>query len=154
MKNLAIAAVVAVLGASGCGEREVDTDETVVTEPAAPLATPDTAAAPVSTACSQYGMIDRDGDNRISQAEFAAFRTGAFNDWDADDDNRITQADYERCWGAGGFYGGELGVYNTSFGAFDANSDTYLDENEFFGDRTFSTWDANRDGYLTEDEWL
>jgi len=153
--GIAIAAAGALL-LSACERAEVADDEVAATaplaEPAAPLGTPMTE--PTSAVCSTYGMIDRDADNRLSRTEYDAFSDTAFADWDADDDNRISEAEYSRCWAAGGFYGGDAGAYNTTFEAFDANNDGYLDENEFFGETAWDAWDANDDNYLTEDEWL
>lgn len=148
-------AVAGALALAACGEAELVDDNTVVAEEdiAQPLPAPATPA-PANVACSQLGLIDRDGDTRVTRAEYDAFGDGVFGDWDADDDNRISLAEYQRCWTAGGFYNGNVGDHTTTFEAFDANDDNFLTEDEFFGDASWRRWDADTDGALMEDDWL
>ena len=104
--------------------------------------------------CGSYGLIDRDGDGRISTAEWNGYRTSGYASWDANHDGRISRAEYANCWYGGGFYG----TYNRanwepSYTAFDANGDGYLSSNEYWSSTAWSQYDRNHDGVVDSSEW-
>ena len=98
--------------------------------------------------CSNFGMVDRNNNGIITQAEWGGFRTGVFNDWDANNDNRLSRAEFEQCWRGGGFRndaGFEGDDWDDNFGVFDDDGDGFLSDDEFFGDDEFGVFDEDDD---------
>lgn len=122
--------------------------------PPAPYSAPDAATAPVSSTCSPYGRLDRDGDGRVQRAEYDAFRSGVSSDWDEDNDDRISRAEFDACWNAGGWID-TPSVYNIDrvWRGFDVDADGFLTNDEFFGDDAFDVWDVDNDGALDLRDW-
>lgn len=116
---------------------------TSLTEPEGVFA----ASAMEPRMCSNFGMVDRDNNGIINQAEWGGFRSGVFNDWDMNDDGRLSRAEFEGCWRGGGFMnvGFDDDDWDDNFGAFDDDRDGFLDSNEFFGDDEFGLFDTDND---------
>jgi predicted small secreted protein len=105
-------------------------------------------------ACGSYGAMDRNGDGRISQAEYNDWRTGAYAMWDVNHDGRISRAEYANCWYGGGFYPAYTRAnYVPSWTAFDANGDGYLSADEYWNAQYWSRLDRNGDGVVDSTEW-
>ena len=105
-------------------------------------------------ACGSYGVIDRNGDGRISASEWNDYRTGAYRSWDVNGDGRISRAEYANCWYGGGFYPAyRQSDYVPSWTAFDANHDGYLSADEYWGASAWARLDVNHDGILDSSEW-
>src|SRR3954463_4833970 len=54
-------------------------------------------------ACGTYGPIDRNGDGRISQAEWNDWHSGGGGPGDPNHAGPISRAEYANCWYGGGF---------------------------------------------------
>jgi hypothetical protein len=67
-----------------------------------------------------------------------------------DDDLVETEESMGETWDNETF--GSTFASNNRFGEWDANGDTYLDENEY-NSGFFNTWDSNRDNTIDENEW-
>lgn len=105
-------------------------------------------------ACGSYGPIDRNGDGRISNAEWNDYRAGGYRGWDVNGDGRISRAEYANCWYGGGFYPSyKQAYYEPSWTAFDANHDGYLSSDEYWSARAWSSLDRNGDGVVDSSEW-
>jgi len=105
-------------------------------------------------ACGNYGAMDRNGDGRISQAEYNDYRTGAFAQWDTNHDGRISRAEYANCWYGGGFYPTyKRAAYEPSWTAWDTNHDGYLSNEEYWNAQYWSSLDRNGDGVIDSTEW-
>jgi predicted small secreted protein len=105
-------------------------------------------------ACGTYGVMDRNGDGRISNAEYNDYRTGAYAMWDTNRDGRISRAEYANCWYGGGFYTGyKRPNYEPSWTAFDTNHDGYLSNEEYWNAQYWSNLDTNHDGVIDSSEW-
>lgn len=109
--------------------------------------------------CIAYGKVDRDGDNRVSRAEWSRYR-GAFGAWDADDDGRISRAEYRACLpAAAGLDDGDgpLGIdwQEDDYGLHDADGDGLFDESEFWGVASFDRTDADSNDWIEREagEW-
>ena len=142
-----IAAAGAVVGLSACAQGPGGPQE-------AGLAAAPSQAAPV--ACSDFGLVDRDANGIITQAEWGGFGDAAFGDWDINNEYRISRSEFETCWRAGGFRNDaafEEDDWGVNFAAFDDDDDEFLDEDEFFGDEGFGLFDENDDSGLGLDEW-
>lgn len=105
-------------------------------------------------ACGTYGAMDRNGDGRISNAEYNDYRTGAYAMWDTNHDGRISRAEYANCWYGGGFYTGyKQAQYEPSWMAFDTNHDGYLSRDEYWNAQYWRSLDKNGDGVVDSSEW-
>jgi len=105
-------------------------------------------------ACGTYGPIDKNGDGRISQAEWNDWHSGGWRAWDTNGDGRISRAEYANCWYGGGFYPAyHQSAYEPSWMAFDANGDGYLSADEYWSATAWSRLDANGDGIVDSSEW-
>ena len=104
--------------------------------------------------CGSYGPVDKNGDGRISRAEYDMYRSGAYGSWDTNHDGRISQAEYANCWYGGGFYTNyNRANYQTSYGMFDANHDGYLSADEYYSASAWPGLDTNGDGVVDSSEW-
>src|SRR5437868_15501511 len=56
------------------------------------------------TVCGTYGMLDRNGDGRISRDEWIAYGPAEFASWDANHNGRIGKGEFSRCWYGGGLW--------------------------------------------------
>lgn len=98
---------------------------------------------------SAFAVWDRDGDQRLSEAEWqqgtAAWlnsaRVGTWDDWDADANGFVSPAEYNR----------ELHEHNL-YDTLDQNVSGILEPAEM-GDAWFRSLDSNRDTQLDQDEW-
>jgi predicted small secreted protein len=105
-------------------------------------------------ACGSYGAMDRNGDGRISNAEYNDYRTGAYAMWDTNRDGRISRAEYANCWYGGGFYSSyNRANYEPSWSVFDTNHDGYLSNDEYWNAQYWSSLDKNGDGVVDSTEW-
>lgn len=105
-------------------------------------------------ACGSYGPIDRNGDGRISNAEWNDYRASGFANWDTNRDGRISRAEYANCWYGGGFYNSyNRPSWEPSFNAFDTNRDGYLSPTEYWSSGSWSQYDRNHDGVVDSSEW-
>ena len=105
-------------------------------------------------ACGTYGSVDKNGDGRITRAEYDMYRAGAYGSWDSNHDGRVSQAEYANCWYGGGFYSNyNRANYQTSYGIFDANHDGYLSANEYYSAAAWPGLDTNGDGVVDSSEW-
>ena len=105
-------------------------------------------------ACGSYGLIDRNGDGRISRDEWTGFGGGAFGAWDANGNGRIGQGEFANCWYGGGFWN----TYNRAdwrpaFTALDLNGDGAITPNEFFSTTGWARLDPNNTGFITAWPW-
>lgn len=92
-------------------------------------------------------QLDKDGDGRLSRAEFVKIGRDTFGGWDINQNNRIEGIEFSR----------------SLFANWDANRDERLSPEEFsraaaFWDgllqgATFAQWDSNRDGTLALTEF-
>jgi len=106
------------------------------------------------TACGAYGPIDRDGDGRISNAEWNAYHAGAYRGWDLNGDGRISRREYANCWYGGGFYTTyNKAAYEPSWVAFDANHDGWISSDEYYSSAAWTSLDRNGDGIVDSSEW-
>ena len=104
--------------------------------------------------CGTYGPIDRNGDGRISTAEWNDYRTGAYRGWDLNGDGRISRREYANCWYGGGFYTTyNKAAYEPSWMAFDANGDGWLSADEYWSAAEWARLDRNGDGIVDSSEW-
>ena len=105
-------------------------------------------------ACGSYGPIDRNGDGRISSAEWNDYRASGYANWDVNHDGRIDRAEYSNCWYGGGFYNSyNRASWEPSYSAFDTNHDGYLSSAEYWGSGVWSQYDRNHDGMVDSSEW-
>jgi predicted small secreted protein len=105
-------------------------------------------------ACGSYGLMDRNGDGRISNAEWNDYRTGAYAAWDVNHDGRISRSEYANCWYGGGFYPSyRKAAYEPSWVAFDANGDGWLSADEYYSGAAWTRLDRNGDGIIDSTEW-
>jgi len=104
--------------------------------------------------CGSYGMLDHNGDGRISNAEWNAYRAGAYRGWDLNGDGRISRREYASCWYGGGFYPTYTkAAYEPSWVAFDANGDGWISSDEYYSTAAYGPLDRNGDGYIDSSEW-
>lgn len=104
--------------------------------------------------CGTYGMLDRNGDGRISRAEWLAFGPAEFASWDANHNGRIGRGEFSQCWYGGGFWN----TYNRenwepAFAALDLNADGGITPNEFFSAAAWARLDPSGTGYITAWPW-
>jgi predicted small secreted protein len=104
--------------------------------------------------CGSYGLIDRNGDGRISGEEWNAYRAAAFAAWDANGNGRVGQREFANCWYGGGFWSSyNRPNWRPAFDAFDLNRDGFITADEFFGTSAWSRLDPNNTGYITAWPW-
>lgn len=104
--------------------------------------------------CGTYGLVDRNGDGRISTDEWNAYRTSGYASWDVNHDGRIDRNEYANCWYGGGFYPKyNRATWEPSYRAFDVNGDGYLSADEYWGTTAWSQYDRNHDGVIDSSEW-
>lgn len=104
--------------------------------------------------CGTYGMLDRNGDGRISRAEWLAYGPAEFASWDLNHNGRIGKGEFSRCWYGGGF----AATYNRAnwepaFAALDLNGDGVITPGEFFSAETWAKLDPTNTGYVTAWPW-
>lgn len=104
--------------------------------------------------CGTYGLVDRNGDARISRAEWLAYGPAQFASWDMNHNGRISQGEFANCWYGGGF----VGTYNRAnwqpaFGALDVNHDGVITRNEFFSAAAWTALDPSGSGYVAAWPW-
>jgi predicted small secreted protein len=104
--------------------------------------------------CGSYGLIDRNGDGRISRVEWTGYGGASFAAWDANHNGHIGQGEFANCWYGGGFWN----PYNRSdwrpaFAALDLNGDGSITPNEFFSATAWARLDPNGTGYITAWPW-
>lgn len=110
---------------------------------------PDRTYAP----CGSY-RLDANGDGRVSNAEYSAYRAGAYSAWDTNRDGRISRSEYANCWYGGGFYPTyQRPMYEPSWSAFDANNDGFLSADEYWSATSWTRLDRNGDGVVDRTEW-
>ena len=132
---------------SACGE------EPEVTQAEAPVAVDAvdtgtemvTADAPPGTSAGW----DINNDGNFDRAEFTGYGDRGFLGWDGDRDQRLSRTEFESGWTAAGWRDA-----GTAFTAFDDNNDTFLSNDEFFGEDEFGEWDRNANGVLESNEWV
>lgn len=142
MRKLALAALLA--GAMTLGA--------CATYPAPVRAT----AANLYSACGSYGMVDRNNDGFVSNAEWDMYRTSAYGYWDVNHDGRVDRTEFQNCWYQGGFYA--PAYYNRDYWqpywtAFDTNNDGYLSNDEYWSASAWVRADRNRNGRIDANEW-
>ena len=104
--------------------------------------------------CGSYGPIDANGDGRISNTEWNAYRAGAYRGWDLNGDGRISRREYAQCWYGGGFYPTyQKAAYEPSWVAFDANGDGWISADEYYSSAEYTRLDRNGDGIIDSTEW-
>ena len=148
MRNIIILGLLATsAGLAGCNTvRGVGSDVASVANAFDPNAT--------YAACGSYGPIDRNGDGRISTAEWNDYRMGGYSAWDANHDGRISRAEYSNCWYGGGFYSTyNRSAWEPSYNVFDTNHDGYLSANEYYNSQVYGSYDRNHDGIIDSTEW-
>lgn len=104
--------------------------------------------------CGTYGLMDRNGDGRISRAEWLAYGPAQFASWDLNHNGRIGQGEFANCWYGGGF----ATVYNRAnwqpaFDALDVNHDNVITPGEFFSAAAWTALDPTGTGYITAWPW-
>ena len=98
--------------------------------------------------------LDANGDGRVSNAEYDAYRAGAYGGWDTNRDGRISRSEYADCWYGGGFYTTyQRQAYEPSWTAFDTNNDGYLSSDEYWSAAQWARLDRNGDGVVDSTEW-
>lgn len=147
MRNLAIACLASAAVLAGCNTvRGVGRDVESVADTFDPGRTYAT--------CGSYGLIDRNGDGRISVDEWNAYRGNSFAAWDANRDGRISRREFANCWYGGGFYGTYDRVnWQSAFDAFDLNRDGSITPGEFFSGAAWARLDPSHTGYITAWPW-
>lgn len=98
--------------------------------------------------------LDANNDGRVSNAEYDAYRAGAYSGWDTNRDGRISRSEYADCWYGGGFYSTyQRQAYEPSWTSFDANNDGYLSSDEYYSASQWARLDRNGDGVIDSSEW-
>jgi predicted small secreted protein len=104
--------------------------------------------------CGSYGLLDRNGDGRISRAEWLAYGPAEFASWDTNRNGRIGRGEFANCWYGGGFYSGyNRANWQPAFAALDLNGDGGITPNEFFSGTAWARLDPNGTGYITAWPW-
>lgn len=117
------------------------------------------AMAVETEACSDFGMIDVNDDDLLSETEYSDWGDGVFDDWDSDDDGVLSKAEFDDCYEAGGWYESELDEEweadaEQLYAAWDDDDDGELTEAEFADEEEFAEWDADDDDALERQEFL
>lgn len=102
---------------------------------------------------ANYSEFDGDSDKKITKSEFQAVfgKMEVFKKLDKDSDGKLSAAELR-----GGIGEDKMKSFNTRFGddaftKWDANNDSFLDENEFH-DGIYTGYDADASG-ITEPEF-
>lgn len=106
------------------------------------------------TTCGSYGLVDRNGDGRISRDEWLAYGPAQFASWDVNRNGRIGKGEFSSCWYGGGFattY--NRGNWEPAFAALDVNGDGAITSNEFFSATAWARLDPNNTGVITAWPW-
>jgi predicted small secreted protein len=104
--------------------------------------------------CGSYGLVDRNGDGRISRGEWLAYGPAQFASWDLNHNGRIGQGEFSSCWYGGGFYAGyNRSNWQPAFAALDLNGNGSITPNEFFSGAAWARLDPNGTGYITAWPW-
>lgn len=104
--------------------------------------------------CGSYGLIDRNGDGRISRDEWTGYGGATFAAWDTNHNGRIGPGEFANCWYGGGFYPSyNRADYRTAFAALDLNGDGYITPNEFFSTTAWARLDPTGSGYISAWPW-
>ena len=104
--------------------------------------------------CGSYGVLDRNGDGRISRAEWLAYGPAEFASWDLNHNGRIGKGEFSSCWYGGGFYSGyNRANWEPAFAALDLNGDGVITPNEFFSAAAWARLDPNNTGVITAWPW-
>ena len=114
------------------------------------------SGGPASSACGTYGLMDRNGDGHISRAEWDAYRAGAYSAWDTNHDGRISREEFQNCWNGNGFYAPTYynrDYWTNYYNAFDPDHTGYINQDQFFGDRSWNAIDRNGNGVIDDNEW-
>ncbi|HVM23461.1 MAG TPA: EF-hand domain-containing protein [Sphingomicrobium sp.] len=106
------------------------------------------------TVCGSYGLVDRNGDGRISRDEWLAYGGPQFAAWDLNGNGRIGRGEFANCWYGGGF----ATTYNRvnwepAFNALDLNRDGVITPNEFFSVSAWARLDPAGTGYISAWPW-
>ena len=89
--------------------------------------------------CGSYGLIDRNGDGRISNSEWNDYRAGGYSYWDANHDGRISRAEYANCCTAAASIPPiNAPDWEPSYSVFDTNHDGYLSADEYWNAQAYS----------------
>ena len=92
---------------------------------------------------------DSNSDRNFDRNEFSGYGDRGFLAWDKDKDQRLSTSEFESGWSEAGWRDSQ-----TALTAFDDNGDTFLSNEEFFGEDEFGEWDANANGVLESNEWV
>ena len=97
----------------------------------------------------------RNGDGRISNAEWNAYRAGAYRGWDLNGDGRISRREYAQLlvWRRLLHDLSTRPLYEPSWVAFDANHDGWISADEYYSTTAWTSLDRNRDGIVDASEW-
>ena len=100
-------------------------------------------------------LVDRNGDGRISRAEWLAYGPAEFASWDLNHNGRIGKGEFSSCWYGGGF----ATTYNRAnwdpaFAALDVNHDGVITPGEFFSGAAWARLDPRGTGYITAWPWM
>jgi predicted small secreted protein len=104
--------------------------------------------------CGTYGMLDRNGDGRISRDEWLAFGPAEFASWDANHNGHIGKGEFSSCWYGGGFWNNyNRANWEPAFAALDLNGDGTITQDEFFAAGTWARLDPSNSGFITAWPW-
>lgn len=104
--------------------------------------------------CGSYGLIDRNGDGRISRDEWTGYGGAAFAAWDANRNGHIGPGEFANCWYGGGFWNSyNRADWRPAFTALDLNSNGSITPDEFFSGTAWARLDPTNTGYITAWPW-
>ncbi|MET1755934.1 hypothetical protein ABVV53_10760 [Novosphingobium sp. RD2P27] len=145
MRLLVLCAALAATPLAACQDAEVtEAEAPVAVDPVDTGSEVVTTDPPVGTSAGW----DTNNDGNFDRNEFTGYRDTGFLGWDDDKDTRLSRTEFEAGWAEAGWRDP-----GTAFTAFDDNADTFLSDDEFFGEDEFSEWDKNANGVLERGEW-